>query len=115
VVSTVFGILPVLSAAKVRPSVILRPNETANFTAGCLPRMMALGFVVLVLGWIAGEILPVPIGWLFNRSVSLPTQTAGIIGVAFTLLFLFFLACLMWLLVWLIGKIPAFGSVDLQL
>lgn len=115
VVSAVFGILPVLSAAKVRPSVILRPNETANFTAGCLPRMMALGFVVLVLGWIAGEILPVPLDWFFDLGLSLPTQTFGVIGVALTLLFLFLLACLMWLLVWLIGKIPAFGSVDLQL
>ena len=118
VVSTVFGILPVLSAAKVRPSVILRPNETANFTAGCLPRLMALGFVVLVLGWIAGEILPVPLELIFGPGAhnwNLPDQTLGIVGVALTLLFLFFLACLMWVLVWLIGKIPAFGSVDLQL
>lgn len=115
VVSAVFGILPVLSAAKVRPSVLLRPGETGNFTAGCLPRILALGFVVLVLGWIAGEILPVPFDWFFDVGIKLPTQTFGIVGVALTLLVLFLLACLLWLLVWLIGKIPSFGNVDLQL
>lgn len=113
VVSAVFGILPVLSAAKVRPAVILRPNETANITAGCLPRLLAISFVVFVLGWIAGEILPVPLEFFFD--IQLPYQTFGIVAVALTLLLLFILACLMWGLVWLIGKIPAFGSVDLQL
>lgn len=115
VVSMVFGLLPVLSAAKVRPAVILRPNESVNLTAGCFPRLLTILFLVFVLGWIAGEILPVPISDWLPGDVNLPYQTFGIVGVAVTLLILFLLACLMWVLVWLISKIPAFGSVDLQL
>ncbi|MBK8134633.1 MAG: FtsX-like permease family protein [Chloroflexi bacterium] len=115
VVSMVFGLLPVLSAAKVRPAVILRPNESANITAGCFPRLLAILFLVFVLGWIAGEILPVPISDWLPIGVDLPYQTFGIVGVAVTLLILLLLACFMWLLVWLISKIPSFGSVDLHL
>lgn len=101
IVSTVFGLLPVLSAAKVRPAVVLRPNEGANLAAGFFPRLLALGFVIITLGLIAGQIIGYPL--------------IGILMVAVVLLILGILACLMWVIVWLISKIPAFGSVDLQL
>ncbi|KXK50475.1 MAG: ABC transporter permease [Chloroflexi bacterium OLB13] len=100
-VSAVFGILPVLSAAKVRPAIVLRPNDVSNVTAGCLPRLTAIGFIVIALGLIAGQIIGFPL--------------AGVIGVAVTLLILGVLACIMWVIVWLVGKLPAFGSVDLRL
>lgn len=37
VVSMVFGLLPVLSAAKVRPAVILRPDRLGQHHGGLLP------------------------------------------------------------------------------
>lgn len=100
-VSAVFGILPVLSAAKVRPAIVLRPNDVSNVTAGCLPRLAAIGFIVIALGLIAGQIIGFPL--------------VGVIGVAVTLLILGILACVMWAIVWLVGKLPSFGSVDLRL
>ncbi len=100
-VSMVFGILPVLSAARVRPASILRPNDPTPVNAGCLPGCGVVVFMIIALGLIAGQIIGV---WW-----------AGIVGVALTLLILFVLALLLWCVVWLLGKLPAFGSVDLRL
>lgn len=101
VVTMVFGILPVLTANKVRPATILRPNETALPAAGCLHVFITLILVIVVIGAIAGRILG-----------SIP---AGIIGVALTLLLLAFLVGVMWVVVWFVGKLPSFGNADLRL
>lgn len=101
VVSMVFGVLPVLSASRVRPASILRPNEPVTVNAGCLPSVLVIVFMVLALGLIAGQIITV--WWV------------GVIGVAVTLLILYLIALLLWCVVWLLGKLPAFGSVDLNL
>jgi predicted lysophospholipase L1 biosynthesis ABC-type transport system permease subunit len=101
IVSTVFGVLPVLSAARVRPAIILRPTEAVRLNAGCLTSGLALLFVVLSLGLIAGQIIGV--WWV------------GVAGVAVTLLILGILCILLWLLVWVVGKLPSFGSIDLRL
>ncbi len=101
VVTLVFGVLPVLTANKVRPATILRPNETALPATGCLNVFITLILVVVVIGAIAGRILG-----------SIP---AGIIGVALTLLLLAFLVGVMWVIVWFVGKLPSFGIADLRL
>jgi len=101
VVAMVFGVLPVLSAARVRPASILRPNDSTPVNAGCFSSILVVIFVVLALGLIAGQIITV---WW-----------AGVLGVAITLLILFILAMLLWCVVWLLGKLPAFGNVDLNL
>lgn len=101
IVSGVFGVLPVLTAARIRPGIILRPNETYIPRAGVLQSILALVIVVLALGLIAGQILG-------NIAI-------GIIGTAVTLLVLGVLIGLLWILVWIIGRIPAFGNVDLRL
>jgi ABC-type antimicrobial peptide transport system permease subunit len=100
-VSLVFGVLPVLSAARVRPASILRPNDATPVNAGCLPGIMIVVFMVVALGLIAGQIIGV--WWV------------GLIGVTITLLILFVIAMVLWVVVWLLGKLPAFGSVDLNL
>lgn len=101
VITLVFGVLPVLVANKVRPATILRPNETAVPAAGCLQSLLALVLVIVVVGVIAGQILS-----------SIPI---GIIGVALTLAFLGMLVGLMWVIVWIVSKLPSFGQVDLKL
>lgn len=100
-VTLVFGILPVLTANRVRPATILRPNETVIPAVGCLQSFVALLLIVLVIGGAAGSI----VGNIW----------AGFIGVAVTLVILGVLVGLLWLLVWLVGKLPSFGIVDLRL
>ncbi len=114
VVTLVFGVLPALTAARVRPGIILRPNEAAAARAGLLPGLLAIVVVVLSLGVIAGQILgPVVVQALDERAPN--PLLLGIAGVAAALLILAALNGLLWLLVWAIGKLPALGSVDLRL
>jgi predicted lysophospholipase L1 biosynthesis ABC-type transport system permease subunit len=101
VVTLVFGILPVLTANKIRPATILRPNETAVPAAGCLQSLITLLLVIVVIGGIAGQILG--------------NVLVGMIGVALTLVFLAFMVGVMWVIIWMIGKLPAWGIPDLRL
>jgi predicted lysophospholipase L1 biosynthesis ABC-type transport system permease subunit len=101
VVTMVFGVLPVLTANRVRPAIILRPNETYVPAAGCFQSLIALVLVVVVIGGIAGQILG--------------RISVGIIGVAVTLLILGFLVGVMWVIVWIVSHLPSFGVVDLRL
>lgn len=101
IVTLVFGILPILTANRVRPAIILRPNETHLPGVGVLHALIALLLVVVVIGLVAGQIIGFPI-W-------------GVIGVALTLIILGILVGILWVIVWLVGKLPTFGSVDARL
>ena len=114
VVTLVFGVLPVLTANRVRPASILRPNETAIPAAGCLHSLIALLLVVVVIGIVAGRIIGGGDSLNLGR-VSLSSELVGIVGVAITLIILGILVGVMWLVVWLVSKLPSFGWVDLRL
>jgi putative ABC transport system permease protein len=114
VVTLVFGVLPVLTANRVRPAAILRPNETTIPAVGCLHSLIALLLVVIVIGIVAGRIIGGG-GALNLGRISLSSELIGIIGVALTLMILGALVGVMWLVVWLVSKLPAFGWVDLRL
>jgi predicted lysophospholipase L1 biosynthesis ABC-type transport system permease subunit len=101
VISVVFGILPVIAASRIRPAIILRPNETHIPVAGFFYSMLAMLVVVGTLGVIAGQV----VGNLL----------VGVIAVIVTLLLLGLLVLIMWVIVWLIGRVPSFGNVDLRL
>lgn len=101
VVTMVFGVLPVLTANRVRPAIILRPNETYVPAAGCFQSLIALLLVVIVIGGIAGQILG--------------SIIFGIIGVAVTLLILGILVGILWVVVVIVSRFPSFGWVDLRL
>ncbi|MCC6616540.1 MAG: ABC transporter permease [Anaerolineae bacterium] len=101
VVTMVFAILPVLTANRVRPAIILRPNEMSIPGTSIFHSGLVLMLVVVIIGGVAGRILGNV--WI------------GMVGVALTLLFMGILVGLLWLLVWLIGHLPAFGNVDLKL
>lgn len=101
VVTLVFGILPVLTANRIRPAIILRPDETHIPVVGVFHSIIALLLIVLVIGGAAGQILG--------------SVWFGIVGVAITLIILGILTFVMWLVVWLVGRLPSFGVVDVQL
>ena len=117
VVTAVFGVMPVLTAVRVRPATILRPNETHIPALGVLQSGLVMLFVVVSLGLIAGQIigpLPEAIPWL--EWIPLPSHLAlGLVSVTITLLFLGILVLMLWVVVWLVGRLPAFGIVDLRL
>ena len=112
VVTLVFGILPILTANRIRPAIILRPNETHLPGVGVLHSLLALLLVVVVIGGIAGRIMGnVQLGSRFT----LNGVVFGIIAVALTLIILGILVGILWVIVWLVSHLPSFGSVDLRL
>ncbi len=118
VVTLVFGVLPVLTANRVRPATILRPNETVIPATGCLHSIFALFLVIIVVGAIVGSIVGSPVTGLEDTRFSnilVQSIITGMIGVAITLLILGILVCLLWVVIWIVGKLPYFGIVDLRL
>lgn len=124
IVTGVFGVLPVLTAVKVRPGIILRPNETHIPRVGVFNSLLALALVVVSIGLIAGQIMAPTFAVVSEGPRRVAERMAeigpnpyvlGIIGVAGTLLILGILIGLLWIVVWLVGKLPSFGWVDLRL
>ncbi len=117
VISVVFGLIPVIIAVKVRPATILRPNETVVPRLGCLQSLLMIVLVVVSIGLIAGQMLRPAFAVAADASSAMTASpfTVGIITVAVTLLILAILVGLLWILVWVIAKLPAFGFIDLRL
>ena len=119
IVTAIFSIAPILTTLQVRPGIILRPNESVVPRLGALQTIGLMIFVTIAIGLIVGQII--------SPSLYLPNQTGqeivagytpyivGVIGVALTLVFLGMLVMFLWVLVWMVGKLPSFGSVDLRL
>ena len=114
VISGVFGVLPVVTAVKIRPAIILRPNETHIPRAGCLQSLGMIVLVTVVVGLIAGQML-LPAFATFNSYNGPNPFLIGIVGVAVTLGILGLLIGVLWLVVWIMGRLPTFGNVDLRL
>ncbi len=110
-VTAVFGFLPTLTASRVRPAVVLRPNEAQLPASGCLQTLFALLFVIVSVGLIVGGL----IGNFSFGNIVINGSIAGIIAVALTFLALGVIISILWFLVLIIGRLPAFGSVDLKL
>jgi putative ABC transport system permease protein len=100
-VSVIFGVLPVIAASRVRPAIILRPSENYVPAAGVFQSLLAVLFLVVSLGLIAGQIIGQPV--------------YGIIFVAVTLAILAILVLMLWVIVWFVGKLPSFGVIDFKL
>ncbi len=137
IITTVFGFLPTLAAGQVRPATVLRPTDLPIPRAGKLRSLFALLVLVVALGAIVGQILNLGAAlsddWfagggrraVFNSMNALatggdpaPLLTNFLVGSALvlgTLLFLGILVGLLWILVWLLGRLPSFGNVDLKL
>lgn len=114
VITAIFGTAPILTALQVRPGIILRPNESYAPRLGILQTLGLMIFVVLAIGLIVGQIISPSLG-LASSFVTTSPYVVGIISVTFVLMFLGFLVLVLWVLVWIIGKFPSFGNVDLRL
>lgn len=114
VITLVFGVLPVIIAARVRPAIILRPNQTHLPTTSLLEIGISLAALILVLGTITGEIV-----WpLFARALDELAPPPLILGIGIItglLIVLALLVGLLWLIVWIVSRLPTFGNVDLRL
>ena len=157
VVSAIFGVAPILTAVRVRPNIILRPNENQLAALGILQSIGLLVFVTISLGLVVGHIVrpsfelaaanltvstieepgdaaavesePAseadederrgpPFGRRFqdNETGEAPSSyLAGIVGVAATFAAFGLMIGILWIIVFLIGKLPSFGSVTLRL
>ncbi|TVR22812.1 MAG: FtsX-like permease family protein [Anaerolineaceae bacterium] len=102
-VTTVFGFLPTLSAGRVRPGVVLRPDDVVMPRAGCFATIITLAGMVIVLAFIAQTIL----GTQFLIAL-------GVVAGAFVAAGIIFVT--LWVLIWLVGRfLPSFGVVDVKL
>ena len=68
VVTAIFSVAPVLTAVRVRPSIILRPNENHLVPLGIFQSFALLIFVTVSLGLIVGHILRPSLELLAARS-----------------------------------------------
>ena len=143
IVTGIFGVAPILTAVRVRPNIILRPNENHLAALGILQSIALLVFVTISLGLIVGHIVrpsfdlirqgtaetqTAPSALVIddddepqqdisqNAPSSLPSPYAlGVIGVALSFVCFAVIIAILWLIIFLISKLPAFGSVTLRL
>ena len=149
VVTAIFGVAPILTAVKVRPSIILRPNENHLVALGIMQSLILLIFVTICLGLVVGQILRPSFELTERRlsevaanademeaedarvefrnsrqfgSASAPSDQTlpsaylvGVIGVSVTFVIFLLLIALLWLIVFLIGKLPSLGMVTWRL
>jgi predicted lysophospholipase L1 biosynthesis ABC-type transport system permease subunit len=114
VITTIFGLAPILSALGIRPAIILRPNDNHIARMGIVQSLGLMLVMTLAIGLVVGQIIRPSFG-LTSRFATETPYLVGIVSVAGTLLFLGFLVGILWLIVWLVGKFPTFGNVTLQL
>lgn len=112
--TVIFSIAPILTALQIRPAIILRPNENHAVGLGILQSLGLMILITILLGLIVGQIVQPTFG-LASSFSSQDAYLWSVVGVAATLAILGILTMLLWVLVWFIGKLPAFGSVDLRL
>lgn len=135
VISIIFSLVPIFTALRIRPGVILRPNESPTLSLGFLQQLGLLTLITISIGLLVGQIVSPSFGLVstFSTSAVDPIGQAlaptfgeelawqmlpyiyGVIGVTFTMILLGVLVWLLWIIVWIVGKLPAFGSVDLRL
>lgn len=102
IVATVFGFLPTIAAAQVRPGIVIRPQEGVMPRAGCLQTLLVMALIILVISLITQTIL----GSSFILAL-------GVVAGAFVAAG--FIYVILWGLIWVIGRLfPSFGLVDLK-
>ena len=148
-VTAIFSVAPVLTAVKVRPSIILRPNENHLAALGIFQSLLLLVFVIISLGLIVGHIVRPSFELTQSRAAEIAAEDAqsltpeereafggsgrlgppneageiappspyvvGVIGVAAVFIVFAILIAILWLIIFLIGKIPSLGMVTLRL
>ncbi len=111
VVTMFFSFLPTLMAGRVRPSLVLRQGNIPMVRAGCLPTLFSVALLVVGLGLLADLIIG---SYRFDFNLP-PFLTPGIAGVLGVFALLGGVFALMWALVWLLGRLPAFRNASLRI
>jgi len=102
-VTTVFGFLPTLSAARVRPGIVLRPSESIVPRSGCLRTLFVLFLTVIVIALIAHSIIQDQ--FIFALG-----------GVGAVFIIAGFLYLMLWVAIWLVGRlVPSLGLAELKI
>lgn len=143
VVTAIFGVAPVLTAVRVRPGIILRPNENHLVTLGILQSVLLLVFVIISLGLVTGHIVRPSFELTAERMAEraenpdsspefapprnrdsaqdfeaglLPSPyLAGVVGVSAVFVIFAVMIGALWLTVFMIGKLPSLGAVTVRL
>ena len=149
VVTAIFGVAPILTAVKVRPSIILRPNENHLVALGIIQSVILLMFVTVSLGLVVGHILRPSFELTAQRLAEVSERAderetagervefenagrfgpatepadqtvpsaylVGVVGVSATFVIFLLLIALLWLVIFLIGKLPSLGMVTWRL
>ena len=109
IATTVFGFLPTLAASRVRPNVVIQPQASAQpRTRRVIPAIAGFfltALVVLFLTAVMGLVATVFLGSLL----------AGLLGAYGALVVLAILMVGLLAVVWVIGKTPSFGSINLKM
>jgi putative ABC transport system permease protein len=100
-VTVVFGLLPTLMAARVRPAQILQPGDGGLPKSGKVRSLFALLGLTAVVGLLIGLLLESPV--------------AGLAGAYGALAVLALLLGLLWIVVWIVERLPGWGWVSLHL
>jgi putative ABC transport system permease protein len=119
-----FSLFPTLLAGQVRPGLVLRSGNISLARGGCLTSLVSLlvllgglsafaeaiigGFSETVMKGLVREVLPPRMGYV----AQLPY---GIIGTLIVFIFIVIMLALIWVVVWLLGKLPSFRNPTLRI
>ncbi|MBN2470037.1 MAG: ABC transporter permease [Anaerolineae bacterium] len=112
VVTTIFfSFLPTITAARIRPNLVLRQEPGGLVRAG--KRWIALSLALLIVGF--GLLIDLIIGDL-SSFINVPgILTPGIVFTLGVFIVIMLMLLVSWILVWLLGKLPAFRNPSLQI
>jgi putative ABC transport system permease protein len=120
VITAIFSLMPTLMAGQVRPNLVLRQNVPLT-RAGCIPALISLLALILGIGLLVeaisgGSQTLANFGpAAFRRDVLQLPIPLGLLGTIIVFAILGAVIVLMWLLVWLLGKLPSFRNPNLRL
>ena len=100
-VTVVFGFLPILAAAQVRPSLVLRPSEGGLPHAGRWQSLVSILVLTAVMGLLVRQLLD-------NLIMGLAVAYGALIVLTL-------LTGLLRIVVWIVEKLPSLGWVSLRL
>ena len=100
-VTVVFGLLPTLSAGRVRPALVLSPAQAALPRAGRALSLLIVTVLTGIMGLIAGQILG--------------NLTSGLLAAYATVLILGLVMLALRTVIWLVSHLPSLGIVSLKL
>lgn len=107
-----FAFLPTLMAGQVRPILVLRQGNIPLARAGAFSSLLSLALLIVGMGVLVDLI----IGTSRFRGLRTPLGISpGILGSFVVFLLLGIIIGLMWIVVWVLGKLPAFRNPNLRI